>query len=194
MGFDVASQFLYRLAMAKKKSTYDDQVGDGTKVAPNQDRSLVGFIIRPAAGAGKSRTIKYTGQGSALRAFVARTKAQAGPRPTIKLRAADPSPVRSKPQLADSLDAPPLVQEREAVLSPSERRSFVSSSLQLGEFVRNARLRQRMTQNMLAERAGTGRRFISELEAGKPTTELERVFQVCNALGLRLLAAEQDAG
>lgn len=51
-----------------------------------------------------------------------------------------------------------------------------------------------MTQNMLAKRAGTGRRFISELEAGKPTLELERVFQVCNALGLHLLAAEQDVG
>lgn len=141
---------------------------------------------------GKSGVIKVSGKGSALRQFVAKVKADAPPKPTIKLRAPD----RSARAETIGLPQAPGVPSKGASLEPmaaSERRSFLSSAAQLGEFVRSARLRQRMTQTELAERAGTGRRFISDLEAGKPTAELERVFHVCNALGVRLLAAEHNA-
>ncbi|MCO8029885.1 hypothetical protein NI454_07945 [Brevundimonas diminuta] len=43
----------------------------------------------------------------------------------------------------------------------------------------------------MAERAGVGRRFICELEAGKPTIELGKALAACQALGLSLSA--QDA-
>lgn len=155
-------------------------------------------IVTPTAtffektGGGKSGVIKVSGNGSALRQFVAKAKAEATPRPAIKLRAPDRSARTEMLAIAQG----PGVQSHIAsiqTISASERRSFLSSAAQLGEFVRAARLQQRMTQSELAEKAGTGRRFISELEAGKPTAELERVFHVCNALGVRLLAAEHDA-
>lgn len=59
----------------------------------------------------------------------------------------------------------------------------------LGRMIRLRRLALNLTQQQLADRAHVGRRFISEVEAGKPTVELGRVLAVCRALGLILLAA-----
>ncbi|MCO8273441.1 helix-turn-helix domain-containing protein [Actinoplanes sp. TRM 88003] len=41
-----------------------------------------------------------------------------------------------------------------------------------------------MTQAHLAARAGVSRRWLSDLEAGKPTAEVGLVFKVLSALGL----------
>jgi DNA-binding XRE family transcriptional regulator len=49
-----------------------------------------------------------------------------------------------------------------------------------------------MSQTALAQAAGTGRRFISELEAGKPTAALGLVLAVCRALQLRLMVEPAD--
>jgi len=169
-------------AQLMKRGRQTSSVGTGTPTATLFEKK----------GAGKSGVIKVSGNGSALRQFVAKAKAEASPRPAIKLRAPDRSERIEMPALAQG----PAVQFDVASIKPisaSERRSFLSSAAELGEFVRAARLQQRMTQSELAEKAGIGRRFISELEAGKPTAELERVFYVCNALGVRLLAAEHDA-
>ena len=43
-----------------------------------------------------------------------------------------------------------------------------------------------MIQAEVALVAGVGVRFIGELEAGKPTLQLERVVQVVRTLGLQL--------
>jgi len=61
----------------------------------------------------------------------------------------------------------------------------------LGRLVRIKRLAQKLTQQQLAEPAGVGRRFICELEAGKPTIEFGKALAACQALGLSLSA--QDA-
>jgi y4mF family transcriptional regulator len=45
-----------------------------------------------------------------------------------------------------------------------------------------------LTQQDLADAAGTGRRFISELETGKATLELGKVIQACSVLGVDLFA------
>ncbi|WP_246750681.1 helix-turn-helix domain-containing protein [Martelella lutilitoris] len=42
------------------------------------------------------------------------------------------------------------------------------------------------TQTELARRAGTGERFIVELEAGKPNCQLEKALIVARAVGLEL--------
>ena len=69
------------------------------------------------------------------------------------------------------------------------RRAELTSPADLGRLIRERRLAQGLTQQDLADAAGTGRRFISELEAGKATLELGKVLIVCAALGLDIFAA-----
>jgi y4mF family transcriptional regulator len=56
----------------------------------------------------------------------------------------------------------------------------------LGEFVRSRRIANRLTQQELGELAQVGRRFVSELERGKPTLRLDRVDAVLAVFGKRL--------
>jgi transcriptional regulator with XRE-family HTH domain len=55
-----------------------------------------------------------------------------------------------------------------------------------GGLVRERRKALRMTQDDLALATGVGRRFIIDLEAGKPTCELGRSLLVAGAVGLRV--------
>jgi DNA-binding XRE family transcriptional regulator len=54
-----------------------------------------------------------------------------------------------------------------------------------GALVRERREALRMTQDDLALTTGVGRRFIVELEAGKPTCQLGKALVVAIAVGLR---------
>ncbi len=54
----------------------------------------------------------------------------------------------------------------------------------IGESIKKERKKQNLTQDDLAGLSNTGRRFISELEAGKSTVQLGKVLLVLNALGL----------
>lgn len=60
------------------------------------------------------------------------------------------------------------------------------SSKEIGQVVKNARKTLGFTQRSLAFTAGTGLRFIVELEHGKTTCELEKVLIVLKTLGLNL--------
>jgi y4mF family transcriptional regulator len=60
----------------------------------------------------------------------------------------------------------------------------------LGAAIRNARKTHGLTQSQLAGLAGTGVRFVSELERGKPGAEVGKVLDVLAVLGLRLLLIE----
>lgn len=59
---------------------------------------------------------------------------------------------------------------------------------ELGETLRAARARRGMSQQDVATAAGVGRRFVGELEGGKATSEIGRVFAVCRALQLSIVA------
>ncbi|WP_074797913.1 helix-turn-helix transcriptional regulator [Devosia psychrophila] len=50
--------------------------------------------------------------------------------------------------------------------------------------VANARKGRGYSQQEFADLAGVGRRFLSELENGKPTAEIGKVLQVLTALGI----------
>jgi y4mF family transcriptional regulator len=63
---------------------------------------------------------------------------------------------------------------------------LVNSTAQLGKAVRDARKAKGLRQAELALAAGTGRRFIVDLEHGKPTAQLGGVLRVLQALGLDL--------
>lgn len=64
---------------------------------------------------------------------------------------------------------------------------------EIGLMVRESRKRQGLTQPSLAMVAGTGLRFIVDLEAGKATCQIGKVFQVLDALGIRLSAVDAGA-
>ena len=59
--------------------------------------------------------------------------------------------------------------------------------------IRNARKAHGLTQAELAGLAGTGVRFVSELERGKPGVELGKLLDVLAVLGLRMLIVAEGA-
>lgn len=59
--------------------------------------------------------------------------------------------------------------------------------IQLGLAVRSKRKQDGLTQQDLAAIANVGVRFISDLENGKATVQLDSVMTVLQALGLQLL-------
>jgi y4mF family transcriptional regulator len=67
----------------------------------------------------------------------------------------------------------------------------IASPADLGRLVRAVRERRGLSQQEFADLAGVGRRFLSELENGKPTLELGKVLKVANAGGLVLFARER---
>ncbi len=75
---------------------------------------------------------------------------------------------------------------------PIRNMKKISNSMELGEVIRSKRKRLKVTQKDLAMVAGTGLRFISELERGKPTSRISGVFKVIQALNITLTATERD--
>jgi len=64
------------------------------------------------------------------------------------------------------------------------------TSKMIGELVRKTRKQLGARQQDLALAAGTGLRFISDLENGKPSCELEKVLIVLQTLGLKIKIEE----
>jgi transcriptional regulator with XRE-family HTH domain len=54
----------------------------------------------------------------------------------------------------------------------------------LGEELRNARRKARLTQEELSFRAGLDRTYISQLERDKKSPTLDAFFRLCKALGI----------
>jgi y4mF family transcriptional regulator len=63
---------------------------------------------------------------------------------------------------------------------------------ELGRIVRIERKAMGLTQADLALTSGTGLRFISELENGKPTCQIGKTLTVLKTLGLRLTLSPQQ--
>ncbi len=59
--------------------------------------------------------------------------------------------------------------------------------IELGKIVRRTRAALGLRQDQLAGAAGVGVRFIGELEAGKPTTQIGKALAVLDVLGCRVL-------
>lgn len=64
----------------------------------------------------------------------------------------------------------------------------LSTPADIGKMVRARRREQGISQEQLAGVAGTGTRFISDLENGKGTIQVDKMIKVIEALGLRLYA------
>lgn len=68
----------------------------------------------------------------------------------------------------------------------TKNNDIIRSVADIGRHVREARKAMGMTQQRFADVAGVGRRFLVELEKGKPSLEIGRVLAVCQAAGLKL--------
>lgn len=65
---------------------------------------------------------------------------------------------------------------------------YIRSPEDLGRFMAGARVEQGLTQHGLAELLGVNRRYVSEIENGKPGLYTERLFQAMRLLGVELRA------
>ena len=61
----------------------------------------------------------------------------------------------------------------------------------IGAKIRSIRKAQGVSQETLAGLAGTGQRYISELERGKETARIREMLKVLDALGVGLYIADQ---
>ncbi len=68
------------------------------------------------------------------------------------------------------------------------------SSKQIGELIAKTRKSQQLTQQELAMVVNTGVRFISDLENGKPTVQLEKTLKVLQTLGIKISLHAPSAG
>ncbi len=62
---------------------------------------------------------------------------------------------------------------------------MIQSSIDIGHIIRKTRKQLNITQSDLALAAGTGLRFIIELEKGKSTCQIGKVLQVLQVLGIQ---------
>jgi y4mF family transcriptional regulator len=68
----------------------------------------------------------------------------------------------------------------------------MESVKELSVFVRDKRKSLGMTQLELADKAGTGLRFIRDLEQGKKTLRMDKVNQVLGLFGYELAPVRQE--
>lgn len=68
-----------------------------------------------------------------------------------------------------------------------EKHAACTSTQALGAALRKERKKHKLTQADVAFAAGVGIRFLSNLESGKPTVQLEKVLQVVAVLGGAIL-------
>ena len=68
----------------------------------------------------------------------------------------------------------------------------ITDSVSFGEMLRKRRKKLGLTQSYLAEFSGFSVSFISDLERGKETAELEKSIRLANLLGLDLNFTERN--
>ncbi len=84
--------------------------------------------------------------------------------------------------------------KRSIQLTPKQKRLMS----QLGERLKLARLRRRLSSELVAERAGISRATLVKIESGEPNVAMGSYFQVLRVLGLEsdigLLAMDDEMG
>ena len=62
----------------------------------------------------------------------------------------------------------------------------------LGDWVKEKRKENKLTQEDLSYKAGVGLRFVRELERGKPTVQINKVNQILNLFGYQVGPVPMD--
>ncbi len=68
-------------------------------------------------------------------------------------------------------------------LKPSTK---INNPEELGQYLFKERKNLKLTQREISEFADVGRKFVIEIERGKATAQLVKVFELLNSLGLEL--------
>lgn len=61
----------------------------------------------------------------------------------------------------------------------------------LGKVIKDVRKNQGMTQQDLADNTGTSAKFISDVERGKETVQIDKVFDLIRALNLKIYVTDK---
>ena len=72
---------------------------------------------------------------------------------------------------------------REAELKPFTK---INNSEELGQYILKERKRLKLTQKEISEFTDVGKKYVLELEKGKSTAQIGKIFEVLNGLGLEL--------
>ena len=67
---------------------------------------------------------------------------------------------------------------------------WAHSALELGKIMAAARRHRKLTQGELAKAVGATQAWISEIERGKETAQIGKIFRVLSYLGVRLQVGE----
>ncbi|HEY3953127.1 MAG TPA: helix-turn-helix transcriptional regulator [Streptosporangiaceae bacterium] len=70
----------------------------------------------------------------------------------------------------------------------------ITSAESLGRILQQARLLAGLSQRELAQRLGTTQKYIWELEAGKPSIVMDRLFAAMHETGMELTATITPRG
>lgn len=68
----------------------------------------------------------------------------------------------------------------------------ITNSAELGSVIRKRRKELGYTQQFLSDFTGLSVTFISQVERGKSTAEIEKIIQLVNILGLDMLVEERE--
>jgi len=68
---------------------------------------------------------------------------------------------------------------------------IIKSIEDIAIIVKNVRKQKGLTQIELAQLSNVGTRFLSDLENGKPTCEVEKVIKILTNLGIKLEAKDE---
>lgn len=69
-----------------------------------------------------------------------------------------------------------------------------SPATQFGKIIREERKKRNLTQAELGDLSGTSINFISQIEAGKETAQIGKVFKVLQVLGVQIEVAYGSKG
>ncbi|MCM5557245.1 helix-turn-helix transcriptional regulator [Pleomorphomonas sp. JP5] len=92
------------------------------------------------------------------------------------------------PQTNDGERTLPSSPQANTPHSPSRESTVIGRAAELGALVREARKSKGLSQQEFADLAGVGRRFVSNLETGKATIEMDKALEVARSIGLILTA------
>lgn len=67
---------------------------------------------------------------------------------------------------------------------------FINSAKEFGALIRSERLKRRLSQRELAEKASVSPLWLSQFERGKPTAHISLVMRTLKALGVKLWAGD----
>lgn len=93
---------------------------------------------------------------------------------------------RSSGRAASGTDSSPVIMQ-----AVGQAGTPLKSIADLGAMARSARKAMNMNQTEFAAHAGVGRRFVSELEGGKPSLEFDKVLACIAAAGIDLFAKKR---